>query len=85
MSDGGPDHCITYVSVQLSLICLFMALDLDMLVVARTCPYQSRKIIVECVMSTLKALMNIALAKKDLSQGLLHNKNTLNEKVRDRD
>ena len=42
-----------------------------MFVVARTCPYQSRKIIVECVMSTLNlALMNIALAKKDLPQEL---------------
>ena len=64
VSDGGPDHRITYVSVQLSLICLFMALDLDMLVVARTCPYQSRKNIVEHVMSTLNlALMNIAFAR----------------------
>ena len=40
VSDGGPDHRVTFVSVQLlSLICLFMSLDLDMLVVARTCPY----------------------------------------------
>jgi len=28
VSDGGPDHCITFVSVQLSLICLFMSLIL---------------------------------------------------------
>ena len=41
VSDGGPDHRITFVSVQLLMICLFMTLYLDMLVVARTSPYQS--------------------------------------------
>ena len=30
-SDGGPDHRLTYVSVKLSLICLFLKLDLDYL------------------------------------------------------
>ena len=28
-TDGGPDHCCTYARVQLSYICLFIALDLD--------------------------------------------------------
>ena len=83
VSDGGPDHRVTFVSVQLSLICLFMSLDLDMLVVARTCPYQSWQNIVERVMSTLNlALMNIALARKELPQDqerLIHNKKTLTE------
>ena len=41
VSDGGPDHRITFVSVQLSLICLFISLNLDMLVVAQTCLYHS--------------------------------------------
>ena len=63
-----------------------MALDLDTLVVACTFPYQSWQNIVERVMSTLNlALMNIALARKDLPpepERLLHNKKTLNE-VRD--
>ena len=31
-SDGGPDHRLTYVSVQLSLIALFLNLDLDFLI-----------------------------------------------------
>jgi len=79
----GPDHRITFVSVQLSLICLFMSLDLDMLVVARTYPYQSWQNIVERVMSTLNlALMNIALARKELPQEqerLIYNKKTLTE------
>ena len=56
-SDGGPDHRIGYVSVQLSMICLFQSLDLDMLVVSRTCPYQSWQNIAERIMSTL----NLAL------------------------
>ena len=32
-TDGGPDHRLTYVSVQISLICLFLHLDLDYLCV----------------------------------------------------
>ena len=83
VSDGGPDHRISYVSVQLSMICLFQPLDLDMLVVSRTCPYQSWQNIAERVMSTLNlALMNIALARKEVPEEferLLRNKNTLAE------
>ena len=30
-SDGGPDHRLTFWSVKLSLICLFVKLDLDYL------------------------------------------------------
>ena len=80
VSDGEPDHCIGY---QLSMICLFMSLDLDMLVVSCTCPYQSWHNIAECIMSTLNlALMNIALARKELPEEferLLCNKTTLTE------
>ena len=39
-SDGGPDHRLTYHSVQLSLISVFVNLDLDMLFAARTAPGQ---------------------------------------------
>lgn len=52
-SDGGPDHRITYVSVQLSLICLFLSLDLDFLCAVRTAPSHSWRNPVERVMSTL--------------------------------
>ena len=31
-TDGGPDHNLTFLKTQLSLICLFLNLDLDMLV-----------------------------------------------------
>ena len=40
-SDGGPDHRLTYVSVQISLIALYLHHDLDYLCVARTAPCHS--------------------------------------------
>ncbi len=56
-SDGGPDHRVTYLSVQLSLICLFRALDLDYLIAARTAPHNSFRNPVERIMS----LLNVGL------------------------
>ena len=52
-SDGGPDHRLTYSSVKLSLICLFLMLNLDYLCAARTAPYHSWKNPVERIMSLL--------------------------------
>lgn len=49
-SDGGPDHRLTYVSVQVSLIAIF---NLDYLCAARTAPAHSWRNPVERVMSTL--------------------------------
>ena len=40
-SDGGPDHRLTYLSVKLVLIALYLKLDLDYLSAARTAPYHS--------------------------------------------
>ena len=37
-SDGGPDHRVTYPSVQLSLITMYALDDLDVLLAARTAP-----------------------------------------------
>lgn len=56
-TDGGPDHRNTYLSVQISLMSLFMDLDLDMLFAACTAPHNSYRNPVECVMS----LLNIGL------------------------
>ena len=56
-SDGGPDHRLTYVSVQLSLIALFLNLNLDFVVACRTAPNHSWKNPVERIMS----LLNIGL------------------------
>ena len=52
-SDGGPDHRITYVSVQVSLIAIFLILDLDFICAVRTAPSHSWRNPVERVMSTL--------------------------------
>ena len=52
-TDGGPDHRTTFVSVQLSLIALFLNLNLDLLTAARTAPHQSWRNPVERIMSIL--------------------------------
>lgn len=52
-TDGGPDHRLTYVSVQISLISIFLALDLDFLCAVRTPPYHSWKNPAERIMSIL--------------------------------
>ena len=67
-SDGGPDHRLTYVSVQASLIALFKNLDLDILCVARTAPYQSWR---ERIMSLLNmGLQSVGLMRR--KQRFLH-------------
>lgn len=62
-SDSGPDHRLTYVSVKVALICLYIFLDLDYLITARTAPQYSWRNPVERVMSTL----NLGL-QKDLKE-----------------
>ena len=52
-SDGGPDHRLTYVSVQLSLIALFLNFDLDILIACRTAPSHSWANPVERIMSII--------------------------------
>lgn len=62
VSDGGPDHRLTYYSVQIALLCVFIQCNLDMLVAVHTCPYQSWQNIAERVMSTLNlGPQNVAL------------------------
>ena len=56
-TDGGPDHRLTYLSVQVALIALFRKLDLDYLCAARTAPCHSWKNPVERIMS----LFNLGL------------------------
>ena len=56
-TDGGPDHHITYGSVQLALIAMFLNLDLDLVVAGRTAPHHSWRNPVERVM----AVVNLGL------------------------
>lgn len=64
-SDGGPDHQLTYVSVQLSLI---VNLNLDCLVACRTAPNHSWKNPVERIMSILNlGLQCVGLMRAKMS------------------
>ena len=68
VSDGGPDHRLNYLSVQVALIYLFKALNLDFLVCVRTGPFQSWQNLAEKVMSTVNlALQNMSLCSKQMS------------------
>ena len=66
-SDGGADHIITSLSVQVSLVALFVKLDLDFLCAARTAPSHSWRNPVECIMSTLNlGLQCIGLMRQEM-------------------
>ncbi|GES83675.1 hypothetical protein GLOIN_2v1882875 [Rhizophagus clarus] len=61
-TDGGPDHGVTYKSVQISLFCLFLKGNFDMLIALRTAPHQSWNNPAERIMSILNlALQVVAL------------------------
>lgn len=67
-TDGGPDHRVTYVSTQLSLIALFLNLNLDLLCAARTAPNQSWRNPVERMMSVVNlGLPSIGLMQKEMN------------------
>lgn len=65
--DGGSDHRLTYMSVQLSLISLSLKHDFDLLCAARTAPCHSWRNPVERVMSALNtALQCVGLMRKEM-------------------
>lgn len=79
-TDGGPDHRLTYVSVQVSLICLFLALNLDFLCAVRTPPYHSWKNPAERIMSVLNmGIQSVGIMRKETSsyEELLKSSNNL--------
>jgi hypothetical protein len=82
-TDGGPDHRLTYLSVKLSLMCIFVALDLDMLCAVRTPPYNSWKNPPERVMSILNlGLQAVGMERKPMDgihEDAIHSANTLGE------
>lgn len=68
-TDGGPDHRLTYLSVQLSLIALFRRLNLDLLIAGRTAPCHSWKNPVERIMSIVNlGLQCVGIMRKEGSE-----------------
>ena len=64
-SDGGPDHRLTYLSVQLSLISVFLKFNHDFLCAARTAPCYSWQNPAERIM----AIVNLGLQCVGLMRG----------------
>ena len=68
-ADGGPDHRLTYINVQLSLIFLFLKFDLDYLCAGRTAPHHSWRNPVERLMSILNlGLQCVGLARTEMGE-----------------
>lgn len=78
-----PDHRLTFGSVQVSIVCLFLRLNLDMVVAVRCAPHQSWTNLAERCMSILNlALQNVALQRDLMSEELekyVSNVSTLSE------
>lgn len=67
LSDGGPDHKTTNISTHISFLALFLSLDLDGIIAARTPPYLSILNPCERVMPTINyALYGLALSQTRL-------------------
>ena len=84
-TDGGPDHKNTFLRVQLSLIAMFIALDLDYLVAVRTPPGHSWKNPVKRIMSILNlGLQGVTIVCENMSDEMedLFNKYNKLEKIR---
>src|SRR6266498_1740535 len=67
-TDGGPDHRTTFGSVQISLLCLFLRDDFDMLIALRTAPYHSWANPAERIMSIINlGLQGVAIMRDEMS------------------
>ena len=74
ISDGGPDHRLSYGTVQMSLLALFIRQNLDLLIAIRTCPYLSWTNLAKRVMSILNlALQHVSLVRKAMDEELRRN------------
>lgn len=70
-TDGGPDHRTNFWSVQFAYILLFFALDLDMLIAARTAPSNSYANPAERSMSLLNlALQHCSFQREEMDKSL---------------
>ena len=81
-TDGGPDHNVTFLKTQLSLISLYLSHDLDMLIAVRTAPYYSWKNPCERVNCILNiGLQSIGLMRSPMSEvyeNLIKSSNSMN-------
>ena len=68
-TNSGPDHRLTYLSIQLSFISLFLKLDLDFLCVYRTAPFHSWRNPVEQILLNL-GFQSIGRMRKQVKEGL---------------
>jgi hypothetical protein len=57
LTDGGPEHNITFTSVQIALVLLWRKIEFDHLIAGRACPQNSWTNEIERVVSVL----NLAL------------------------
>lgn len=81
-SDGGPDYRVTYPSVKLSLIAMFLLDNCAYVLAMRTAPHQSYRNWVERIMSTLNlALQTIAIERRKMSDQMEHIIKSLNTMV----
>lgn len=81
-SDGGPDYRVTYPSVKLSLIAMFLLDNCDYVLAMRTAPHQSYRNWVERIMSSLNlALQTIAIERRKMSDQMEHIIKSLNTMV----
>ena len=82
-TDGGPDHRLTYLSVKISLICLFLSCDFDYLCACRTAPCHSWRNPAERVMSIVNlGLQAVGLMRQELSdteEALIASSNNLSQ------
>lgn len=70
-TDGGPDHQITFGSVQISLLCLFLRGNFDILIALQTAPYHSWANPAERIMSIINlGLQGVAIMRDEMSSYL---------------
>jgi hypothetical protein len=79
LTDGGPEHNLNFISVQIALIMLWRTVEFDILVVCRSCPQNSWTNEVERVMSVL----NLGLYSMCFSRLRMHPVNDDNDEYDD--
>lgn len=68
-SDGGLEHQVTFILIQISLICLLFNMDLDYLCAVRTALYHSGHNPVEPIMSVVNlGLQSVGFAWQEMSE-----------------